>query len=148
MKKIISMSIVLTLVLMSISCISKGGGRGGSLKTTLGNDEIDMTITAEGEGVIPKNTENDDQARLLAIRAAKMDAYRNLTEKILGITLSSGTTIGEYMTTNDTIRGNVHGFIKNAQMDGPPKKLDGTYKVTLKLYLGQKFTKIIMQGRR
>jgi hypothetical protein len=148
MKKIISMSIVFTLILMSISCVSKGGGRGGSLKTTLGNDEIDMTITAEGEGVIPKNTENEDQARLLAIRAAKMDAYRNLTEKISGITLSSGTTIGEYMTANDTIRGNVHGFIKNAQMDGPPKKIGGTYKVTLKLHLGRKFTKIIMKGRR
>lgn len=151
MKRITLISIVLSLVLMFFSC---GGKRsGGSLKPVVTPEALDPSVTditleAKGVGVIPKDVENSAQARLKGIRAAKMDAYRNLTEKVYGVRITGQTKVVDHVSKDDTIRGNVQGFIKNAQVKEEKIKPDGTCEVTLELYLGKKFAKIIMKGKR
>ncbi len=139
MRKIALFSITLTVILAIVSCQSTT-----PKYPTLNRDWSNITITATGEGAPPDDAENDAQARLMACRSARMDAYRNLTEKIYGVQISGNTCIRDYITRDDRIRSSVQGFIKKARVKETPKK-DGGCEVTIELFLGKKFAEIIMR---
>lgn len=141
MRKIALISIVLTVILAIISCQSTTTT---PKYPTLNPDWSKMTVTATGEGAPPDDAENDAQARLLACRSAKMDAYRNLLEKICEVQVSGSTCVRDYITRDDRIISSVQGFIKKARIIETPKE-DGSCEVTVELYLGKKFADIIMR---
>ena len=62
------------------------------------------TITATGYAVVTiQNHKNPAQQRLMAIRASKLDAYRNLTEQVYGQQLDASSTVADMVVTNDTV---------------------------------------------
>ncbi|CUH66543.1 hypothetical protein TG4357_02476 [Thalassovita gelatinovora] len=56
-----------------------------------------------------------NERRLMAMRAARLDAMRDLTEQIHGMQLSSNTTIRDSVIRSDTMRGVVDGEIRGAK---------------------------------
>ena len=60
-------------------------------------------------------SKNLNQRRLLAIRAAKLDAYRVLAEQIHGVQLDGQTTVAEAMLTSDVLSSAVRGTIMGAE---------------------------------
>ena len=74
------------------------------------------TITAVGYAVVSTQPgKNIAQKRLMAIRAARMSAMRELAEQIHGIKVDSSTTVIELVTQNDTVRAMVQGTIRGAR---------------------------------
>ena len=73
------------------------------------------------------------QQRLLAIRAAKIDAYRNLAEQIYGMRLDSSTSVADMAVTNDRLRARVEGVIFGALLSNITPIDNETYEVTLTL---------------
>ncbi len=73
------------------------------------------------------------QQRLLAIRAAKLDAYRNLAEQVYGTRLDSSTTVAEMAVTSDKFRARVDGVIYGAVLANITPINNDTYEVTLTL---------------
>ncbi len=142
MRKIFLVSIVFILLLSFWAC---GGSRSASINTTLDESQADKIITAVGHSALPTDVQNKAQARLMAIRAAEVDAYRNLAEKIHGLTVFGNTTVKDRMAKDDNIRTMVNGFVKNAKMKGEPQEKNGTYEVTLEIYLGKEFSKVVMK---
>ena len=70
------------------------------------------TISATGYAVIDiQKHDNPAQRRLLAIRASKLDAYRNLVEQVYGQYLDSNTTVADMVIKSDTFRSKVEGVI-------------------------------------
>ena len=64
------------------------------------------TLTATGYAVIDvQPSDIAAQRRLLAIRAAKLDAYRGLTEQVYGQYLDSTTTVADMVVRSDSFRG-------------------------------------------
>ena len=59
-------------------------------------------------------SKSDAQRRLMAIRAARMAAIRELAEQIHGLQVDSNTTVVDLMVQNDTFRGVVTGIIRGA----------------------------------
>ena len=57
-----------------------------------------------------------NQRRLMAIRAAKLDAYRSLTEQIHGIYIQGETTVGEAVLTSDKLGAALRGTVMGAKM--------------------------------
>ena len=92
------------------------------------------TITATGYAVITvQNSKNASQQRLMAIRASKLDAYRNLTEQVFGQQVDASSTVADMVVLNDTFRTKVEGVIYGAQLVSITPVGEDTYETTLSL---------------
>ena len=95
-------------------------------------DYSQRTVTATGIGAVPTNAPNVGAARANAIRAAKLDALRNLVEAVKSIRISSETTISNNMVTSDIVRTEVEAMVRGARQVGETKYLsDSSVEVTM-----------------
>lgn len=60
--------------------------------------------------------ENDSQRALMAIKASKLEAYRELAEQVYGQKITAGTTVAGSIAQNDQLQSQVQGIIKGAQV--------------------------------
>ncbi|KYL34388.1 flagellar biosynthesis protein FlgP [Pseudoalteromonas agarivorans] len=59
---------------------------------------------------------NKSQKQLMAIKASKLEAYRELTEQVYGQKITAGTSVAGAIAQNDYMESKVHGIIKGAQI--------------------------------
>ena len=88
------------------------------------------TITAV---VSTQPGKNVAQKRLMAIRAARMAAMRELAEQIHGLKVDSRTTVIDLVTQNDTFRTMVKGTIRGAKTVRINPTGDDTYETVLEI---------------
>lgn len=95
----------------------------------------DSVITAVGYGLPPEG-ETGTRGRILARRAALVDAYRYLAEEIQGVQVDADTTMENLMLTKDTVRTQTNALIKGAKIVSEQTLGDGavTVKVQVPLY--------------
>lgn len=74
-----------------------------------------------------------NEKRLMAIRAARLEALRSLVEQVHGISLSSETTLRDTVLRNDSLRGLVEGEIRGARTERITPKGSDSYEVVLTL---------------
>ncbi len=92
------------------------------------------TITAVGYAVVSTQPgKNIAQKRLMAIRAARMAAMRELAEQIHGLKVDSSTTVIDLVTQNDTFRAMVQGTIRGARTVRINPTGDDTYETVLEV---------------
>ena len=92
------------------------------------------TLTATGYAVIDvQPSDNSAQRRLLAIRAAKLDAYRGLTEQVYGQYLDATTTVSDMAIRSDSFRARVEGVVYGANLVRIEPRGSDTYEVTMSL---------------
>lgn len=103
---------------------------------------VPVKITAKGGGVPPPNAISPAQARLMAERAAKMDALRNLLEQAYGVRIDSKTNVKDFITQSDSIRANVDAYIRGAKIIDTRYLSDGGVEVEMELVLGYEFRRI------
>jgi hypothetical protein len=133
-------SLTLALVILGLSgCKSidlalSNNAPAANGQVTLPLVEKRETITATGYAVITvQNSKNPSQQRLMAIRASKLDAYRNLTEQVYGQQVDSSSTVADMVVLNDTFRTKVEGIIFGAQLVSITPVGEDTYETTLSL---------------
>lgn len=74
-----------------------------------------------------------NERRLLAMRAARLEALRDLTEQVHGIQISADSTLRDAVMRNDTLAAHVQGSLRGARtLSIEPKGEDG-YQVVLEL---------------
>ncbi|WP_439143585.1 LPP20 family lipoprotein [Planktotalea sp.] len=76
---------------------------------------------------------NVNQKRLMAIRVARLDAMRDLTEQVHGMRLDSRTTVIDAVLQNDTTRTAVTGTIRGARTLRINPVGRDTYEVVMEL---------------
>lgn len=103
---------------------------------------VPVKVTAKGGGAPPPNAVNQAQARLMAERAAKVDAMRNLLEQTYGVTIKSRTTVKDFITQNDTIKARVNAYIKGAKVIDTRYLSDGSVEVEMEIILDYEFRRI------
>ena len=73
------------------------------------------------------------EKRLMAIRAARLEAMRDLTEQVHGLRLDSTSTVNDMVLRSDYIRGLVDGEIRGARTTSIKPKSADTFEVVLTL---------------
>jgi hypothetical protein len=92
-------------------------------------------IEAVGVGAVPDKSIGRSNARPMALRAAKLDALRNLLEITKGVQVDSATSVKDFMVESDVINTKVEGLVKGAQVVKTEYMSDGTAEVTLRMPL-------------
>lgn len=103
---------------------------------------VPIKLIAKGGGAPPAKAVNQAQARLMTERAAKVDAMRNLLEQAYGVTITSTTTVRDFITQNDTIRARVNAYIRGARIIDTRYLEDGSVEMEMEVTLGYEFRRI------
>jgi len=90
-------------------------------------------IEATGYSVIHSHSGSEPQQRLMAIKAARLDAFRQLAEVVYGTYIDSNTTISDLTIEDDVFRARVEGVIYGAEVIKIEPISDDTYAATLGL---------------
>lgn len=118
------------------------GRRSGQAVPTLASmkaPEAEAIRPIQGLGYAQVSTQPGkslNEKRLLAIRAARLEAMRDLTEQVHGIQLTSDTTIQDTVVRSDVIRGTVQGELRGARTLKINPKDNDTFEVILELDAG------------
>lgn len=79
----------------------------------------------------PGKTKNEK--RLMAIRAARMDALRDLTEQVHGIRINATTTVSQAVVRDDSLSAVVQGTLRGARTLRVTPKGTDSYEVEMAL---------------
>lgn len=92
-------------------------------------------IKVTGSGA-PPDKGNMAQKRNMAVRAAKLDAYRQLLEIVNGVHVSSETIVKDFVTESDIIKTKVEGLLKGFEQVGEARYMsDGSVEVDVQIKL-------------
>lgn len=92
-------------------------------------------VESIGTGAPPEQYYGKPQARPMALRAAQVDAYRNLLETVQGVQIDSATTVKAFVIESDIINAQVQGLVKGAAIVNKVYLSDGTVEVTIRMPL-------------
>ncbi|MDA8126848.1 MAG: hypothetical protein M0009_16890 [Deltaproteobacteria bacterium] len=101
-------------------------------------------IEAVGIGAPPQRMIGTPQARPNALRAAQVDAYRNLLEVVNGVRVNSATTVRDFAVESDVINTQVQGIVKGAKAVNQEYLSDGTVEVTVRMPISGNFAAVIV----
>lgn len=79
------------------------------------------------------------QKRLMAMRAAKLDAYRALAEQVHGVRVTGNSTVAAMVSQNDSFRVHVDAYVRGAKVASVTPMAEGNYETILELELGSDF---------
>ncbi len=110
------------------SLTQKNGGT-----PTASLDTREDTMDALGNAAIPGSP---GQKRIMAKRAAEMDVYRRLAERVAGVHITGDTTLKDFVAKDDKLRTSFNHTIKSAEITSIVYNEDGTATVEATLKIG------------
>jgi len=101
-------------------------------------------IEAVGISAPPDRTISKINARPMVLRAAQVDAHRNLLEITKGVQVDSMTVVKDFTVESDVVNTQVEGLIKGAQVVDQQYMPDGTVEVRLRMPLYGNLSQIMI----
>ena len=140
---------LIMVVMVSLWVLPLCGNSAGAndLVEPVGNGNINWSqgvIQSKGIGAPPEKYYGKPAARPLALRAAKLDALRNILEVINGVRIDSTTTVKDFAVEKDIIRTKVHGMVRGAEEIKTEYMSDGTVEVILQIKMGGGFSQLVL----
>ena len=77
----------------------------------MADDSLSM-LTAQGFGTVDSAVAQGSRGKMMARRAATLDAQRNLVEMIEGVRITSGTTVKDMTLQSDILGSRVKGMLR------------------------------------
>ncbi len=79
------------------------------------------------------------QAKLLSLRGSKLDAYRNLSERVYGLRINGSSTLSNMMTQSDELRTYVDAYLVGAKVVSQRELEDGSFETVVEMALQENF---------
>ena len=84
-----------------------------------------------------QNGESDSMKLIMAMKASKLDAYRELTEQVYGQKIEGRQSVSGLIVDSETLRASVEGVIRGAEVVKTYPVGDDTYVTELSLNMQQ-----------
>ena len=84
-----------------------------------------------------QNGESDSMKLIMAMKASKLDAYRELTEQVYGQKIEGSQSVSGLVVDSETLRASVEGVIRGAEVIKTYPVGDDTYVTALSLDMQQ-----------
>ena len=84
-----------------------------------------------------QNGESDSMKLIMAMKASKLDAYRELTEQVYGQKIEGRQSVSGLIVDSETLRASVEGVIRGAEVIKTYPVGDDTYVTELSLDMQQ-----------
>jgi hypothetical protein len=137
-------SLLLVVVISATACAPKQPPP-RPLVMTNNPSWAETTIRVTGRGAYPENA-SGAQARLMAERAARTDAYRKITEQVYGLELRAGTLVRDAVLANDVIETSVAGFVRGASVVETRNRPNlGIVELDMEVFLGEEFQHLVFR---
>lgn len=114
---------------------SQGWGR---INWTLG------TMQASGIGMPPEKFYNTPHVSPIALRAAQVDAVRNLLKVAQTVRINATATVDDVIVASDVIMSKVEGMVDNARLVKREYLSDGTVKVVIEMLFYGGFAQLVL----
>lgn len=115
MRKILLLPVFFVLFVTAVA--AELGDNTPTLVTDPGQAFVSGSIVVKGEGAAPADRSfTGAQKRIMALRAAKVVALREVAEIVDGVAVNGETTVVNAMNESDVVRTTVQGLIKGAQV--------------------------------
>jgi hypothetical protein len=126
-------ALLLTISIVPLSV--PAGAAAADVREKVGTGTVNWShgiLTVTGTGVPPERG-NAAQKRLMALRAAQVDGYRQIAEVINGVRVDSETVVKDFVVESDEIRTQVSALVKGAQRGEPRYQADGSVEVPVSI---------------
>ena len=77
---------------------------------------LPLIIRVTGYGIYDSKAKNSASKRLQAIRASRLDAYRNLAERVYGYSVSGTSSVKDFMLQSDQFATSVDSVVRGARV--------------------------------
>jgi hypothetical protein len=116
------------------------GAAGTDLTEKVGPGQVNWSagvLTVTGSGA-PPDKGNAAQKRLMAVRAAQVDGYRQIAEVINGVRVDSETVVKDFVVESDVIKTQVSALVRGARRGDARYQSDGSVEldVSVPMYGG------------
>jgi hypothetical protein len=112
-----------------------------------GQKVVAVKVRATGYGAPPKSFYSDPQRRLMAMRAAKVDAYRSLAERINGVQIWGGTTLGDMVVEKDRFRVYLDTTLRGARVIAENPHEDGSFETIVEVSVDQSLLSMALPAK-
>jgi outer membrane protein FlgP len=115
-----------------VSCVYSGTD--GHCVEPILKSQSELVVTVVGQGVAPSVTASPAQAYALAKRAAIVDGYRQIAEKVKGVHVEGQDSIKNLMMVNSSTRTSVEALVRGANVTNTTFK-EGLCEVEMEIAL-------------
>lgn len=106
----------------------------------IGDPVAPMVLRVVGYGTInPKSRLSSVQKRLMAMRASRLDAYRNMAERVYGTSIEGNSTVRDLVVLNDQFRTFVDTHIHGARVVATDVMDDDSVETVLEMVIDEGF---------
>ncbi|WP_233201228.1 LPP20 family lipoprotein [Chromobacterium alticapitis] len=99
-----------------------------------------IVVRVTGTGAAPYTSSlTPSQRKLLAMRAARLDAFRAIAEQVQGMRLVGNSTVSNMIANSDSFRTYVDAYLRGVTIVSTAMKPDGTSEAVAEITLDQDF---------
>lgn len=110
------------------------------------HDPVVIRVAGYGTGGKTDTKINTNQKEFMAMRASKLDAYRNLAERVYGIRVQGNTSVHNMAARDDNIRGYIDNLVRGAKVISTRELGNGSYETKMELVLEPRFHQCLVRG--
>ncbi|MDF0604201.1 LPP20 family lipoprotein [Neisseriaceae bacterium TC5R-5] len=99
-----------------------------------------IVVRVIGSGAAPYSSSlTPSQRKLLAMRAARLDAFRSIAEQVQGMKLVGDSAVSNMIANSDSFRTYVDAYLRGVNVVSTTMRPDGTSEAVAEIVLDQEF---------